>query len=114
MDSAWPITPISTHIEGHFVDFKALGKICITPERNRLARSALHRSKENHFLYRMVILEVKTEREIFSEYRMHHFIEDSISVFMSKRTVQKFYCFLTFGPASIFVIPNVNYVWKNK
>jgi hypothetical protein len=49
------------------------------PGRNEPTTSALCRSKENNFLYRMVNMEVKIKRKIFSEYRSHHFSKSQIS-----------------------------------
>jgi hypothetical protein len=43
---------------GHLADFKAFGKMLTAPKRKRPASSALHRSKENNFLYRMTKMEV--------------------------------------------------------
>jgi hypothetical protein len=63
------------YVESFGVDFMTLGKRRITSERNKVARSASHRSKENNFRYRMVTLEVEIKWEMFSEYRTHHFIE---------------------------------------
>jgi hypothetical protein len=61
---------------GYLVDFRVRRKMLIAPEWNKAASTALHRSKENDFLYRMVTLEVKIESRMFSEYCSHHSIED--------------------------------------
>jgi hypothetical protein len=61
LDSAWSIIPILIHFNGHLVDFETFGKMLIAPEWNELASSALCRSKEENFFYRMAILEVKIE-----------------------------------------------------
>ena len=42
-------------IGGYLADSGALGKIHLAPEQNKPASSALYRSKENNFLYRMII-----------------------------------------------------------
>jgi hypothetical protein len=59
----------------------ALGKIHIASERNKSATLALHRSKENNFLYRMDRLKIIIEWKIVSKYRSHHFGKSQISAF---------------------------------
>ena len=46
-------------IQGQLAEIRGLRKTLITLERNKLEKSALRRSKENNFLYRMVTLEFK-------------------------------------------------------
>ena len=60
--------PIFRMIGGHLTDFRALGKILTAPERNKPVSSALHRSKEDNFIYRMVIWKLKIECKMFSEF----------------------------------------------
>ncbi len=59
-------------IEGHLADFGYFRRMLITLEQNMLASSALRRSKENNFLYRIFKLKVKTEWIMFSEYCPQH------------------------------------------
>jgi hypothetical protein len=49
-------------MDDRLADFQALGKMLTTPEQNKLASSALRRSKENSFLYRSVLLKVQIEK----------------------------------------------------
>ncbi|CAF4814773.1 unnamed protein product, partial [Rotaria sp. Silwood2] len=51
-------------MEDHLADFGALGKMLITPEQNDIVSSALRRSKENNFLYRLISLKVQIERKL--------------------------------------------------
>jgi len=54
-------------VGGHLADFGTFGKMLITPDWSTLGSLALRTLKENNFLYRVVRLEVKTERKIFPE-----------------------------------------------
>ena len=49
-------------------DFGALGKMFITPEGYKLAKSAVCRLKELDFLYRMITFEFKIQCETFFKY----------------------------------------------
>jgi hypothetical protein len=73
----WSITPILTHfrvIEGHIVHFGGFRKIRIVLDPNKLARSALRRSKEENFLYRMntFAFELKIEQDDFLSYNFQN------------------------------------------
>jgi hypothetical protein len=48
-------------IGGHLTDFGALGKTLVAPQRNKSASSALHRSKEDNFLYQKLAHLIETE-----------------------------------------------------
>ena len=55
------------------VTFRALGKTFISPEQKGLVSSALRRSKENCFLYRMVIFKFEKGQD---KLLFHHFEND--------------------------------------
>jgi hypothetical protein len=61
-----------TVVAGHLADFVALRKMLIKPERNMSPSSALSRSKEKNFLYRMATLKIETKWKMFSKYRPQH------------------------------------------
>ena len=54
-------------IEGHLADFRGLRKILIAPEQSKLPSSGLRRSKENNFVYRMVVFKFKIQWKKRSE-----------------------------------------------
>jgi hypothetical protein len=59
-------------IQGQIAEIGAPRKMLIASEWNNLGRSALRRWKENNFLYRIVILQLKIEWEMPSEYRFQN------------------------------------------
>ena len=56
-------------VQGQIAEIGAPRKMLITSEWNKLERSALRRSKENNFLYLMIILKFQIQWEIFSQDR---------------------------------------------
>ena len=86
-----------SHFKGRLVDFEGRRKMLIAPERNKLPSSDFQRSKGHKFLYRIAILEFKIKWKLFSEYRLHHFLERKIYVFKWKMIVEKsifWHCFI--------------------
>jgi hypothetical protein len=70
LNSAWSITDnlmFLSMILRHLANFGGLRKMSVPPERSKISSSALRRSKENCFSYRITCLKFKIQRKKRSE-----------------------------------------------